>query len=83
MTDLKFVVRLGVINPETEELQSIDIYMDAGGVMVGFDSIPIANGDRLYSPYDKKEVTLEGQEAIKQPRRESNAKKYSSLLKKL
>lgn len=63
MTDLTFIVRLGVVDSQrTEEFNSIDIYMDNKGRLIGLDSYTIANSnDPMYSPYTMEEVLLDGE----------------------
>lgn len=55
-----FVVRLGVVDSETNELQSIDIYKDAKGRLIGVDSTFLsADESPIYSPFTREELNLD------------------------
>ena len=62
MTNLSFVVRLGIVDPDNNELHSIDIYRDDTGRLIGLDSFTIAASENaLYSPYNREEIALDSE----------------------
>lgn len=62
MANAKFIVKIGVIDPETNEEHWLDVYQEEGGRVVGLDSRFLADtgpDEPIKSPYGNKDIVIE------------------------
>lgn len=62
MENARFIVRIGVVDTNTNDMHSIDVYMQPDGRVVGLDSEWIASSglpdDPVYSPYSGQPLDI-------------------------
>lgn len=61
MDNVKFITKIGVIDPETNDEHWMDVYIDATGLIVGIDShfLAYSNNGIIKSPYGNDDIIIE------------------------
>lgn len=62
MANVKFITKIGVTDPETNEEYWLDIFLDPTGKVIGLDSVFLATTDPdvpVKSPYGNEDIFID------------------------